>query len=897
MAEPVAKWNDQNDKHLLIYHLIDSGIVAKHLWDVAFTEATRADFIRWLALPEKEVKQVLAFWSALHDIGKATPAFQLKYSPGKEELHAEGYSFPNYALGETQHHSLLSAWIIEDWEGEMGIAPHPAFMNYLFAIGGHHGSYPNPGNFLDNPNRSANLGRGKWTKKRSELFEIIRSIFPAPQVSLPDLSKAEMNSFFLTFSGFVVAADWISSQDSYFSYLPELIDLDDYCALSNARALVALEKSGWKGWQPDEQQIAFDKCFPFSPNPIQIRMIEEAKLLENPGLLILEAPTGIGKTEAALVAADCLIHKGKMQGSYIAMPTQATSNQMFGRIESYLKQRYPDQEIELHLAHGNALLNIDYQELRFEAIADEESSRPSGVIAHSWFTPRKRTLLAPFGVGTVDQAFMSVLQTKHYFLRLFGLHRKVIIFDEVHAYDVYMVELFKRLLSWLRAIGSSVIILSATLPRSTRSELLAAFDQNATIGDDESGFPRISINDCKTIRTIPLDPVKNRSIRLERVEYGVSSPQELDHKEEPIVSLLKEKLNLGGCAAVICNTVDRAQAIFLALKASGVFSPTDLFLFHSRMPFYQRQKLEENILSRFGKNTESKMRNGVVVATQVIEQSLDLDFDLLVTDLAPVDLLIQRMGRLHRHSNPIRPKKLLHPVCVVSFPPLAENGLGKFTHDRWVYDEYILQRTLFALIERQNVMLPGQSDELIAQVYCTEPLESLTPEQNETLIVLYCKMLKGDETDIAAARNRLIPSAERESVLLAEQIFLEEDDPKVHKDMQAMTRITRPTVQLVCFIRSTDGSLRLADDLKPFKLETQPEGQMLRHVLRSMATSSNQEVFEHFIRHPPIEAWKTVPQLRYAYPIIFENGVYPVSEKLSIILDKELGLIYEKKTK
>jgi CRISPR-associated endonuclease/helicase Cas3 len=266
-----------------------------------------------------------------------------------------------------------------------------------------------------------------------------------------------------------------------------------YTARSGRKAHTSLEDLGWLGWQPTGETLSFTKAFAYlkfkEPRGVQAEVITAAKDLQPQILLILEAPTGIGKTEIAVYLADTWLQQYAGRGLYVAMPTQATSNQMYERIGDFLNNRYPKMHLNYHLVHGQAAWLDELRErVELQQVGDDDAAR---VLAESWFAPRKRTLLAPFGVGTVDQSFMSILQTRHFFVRLFGLSHKVIIFDEVHAYDTFMSTLFERLLAWLNAIGTSVIILSATLPAETRRKLVEAYSGQPLTRSGE--YPSLTI--------------------------------------------------------------------------------------------------------------------------------------------------------------------------------------------------------------------------------------------------------------------------------------------------------------------------------------------------------------------------------------------------------------------
>lgn len=883
----IGKWGDAVDGHPLAYHLIDSAAVAGLLWEQALTPGARQQFCRWLQLPEVECGRFLAFWTCLHDLGKATPAFQNKHAPTQDKLVKAGFDFPPLSKGDTRHHSLLSQWILKDLKDDLGVQPWGILHQFRFAIGGHHGCF-HVEEDEQRVNSLGNLGGEKWTAARRDLFNHLVDLLRPPTPPQLEMSRTDRNAFFNLLTGFFITADWISSQDDLFNYHEPTLSLAGYREESQRRAVEALQKTGWIGWQPDDRHPGFSELFSYPPLPLQNLAVQAADGLQNPFLMIIEAPTGCGKTETALLVADRAIQQQKLRGCYIAMPTQATSNQMFERVKHFLQKRYSNQDwINLQLVHGNAWLNKDFQNLRFNGIKDEDQDQPENagnVAAMDWFLPRKRSLLASFGVGTVDQAFLSVLCIKHQVLRLFGLHRKVVIFDEVHAYDVYMVEIFCQLLAWLRAIGTSVVILSATLPESTRQQLLKAYQVNAVDGTIATAYPRLSLNDGQKMSSVFLGKFDNRTIYLK--------PAPRDAKDW--LNTLRQLLADGGCAAVVCNTVDRAQEVYQAIQKENLVAPEDLFCLHARLPFCWRKAREEEILSCFGKLTQAPAapRRGIVVATQIIEQSLDLDFDLLITDLAPVDLLIQRMGRLHRHAHqkfpPLRPAALQEPCCLVCQPGLQEGQtLPDFEKDQYVYDPVFLNRTYFALLNRNFLSLPEMSDELINLVYSEASLPGCTPAQMAAISERHTQMANKSGRLSSAAQNRLIGDVD------CANAFGKNALPAGDSDADDMAGLTRgsvlPTVQLVCLVRR-EGRTVLLDEGFELDVEAPPEPQALSHLHASMVKISKRDVVQHFAQQLPHAAWKTQPSLREAFPVVFEDGECALGSGLTLVLDEKTGI-------
>jgi len=371
-----------------------------------------------------------------------------------------------------------------------------------------------------------------------------------------------------------------------------------------------LEAIGWTGWSPPDECVRFSSLFPFplGPAPLQQLVDSLADSIPDPAMVLIEAPTGEGKTEAAFFLADHWNCTSGQRGTYVAMPTQATANAMFTRFQEYLQRRYPHQAVNFHLLHGQASLSADYQQLRkiAQVYGQGETRSDTGqIMAQEWFTYRKRGLLGPFAVGTIDQALMAALPVHHGLVRMFGLAYKTVIFDEVHAYDTYTSNLLERLLTWLSELGCSVVMLSATLPANRRHGLIKAY--TGCSSDQEPGYPRITIAAPGMQKSRTFTVRESRTVQIEWVssDFGV------------LASDLKKVLENGGCAACVCNTVRRAQEFYNTLREALRDTDIELDLFHARFPFEERDRREKCVQRRFGKDGE-RPRAAVLMATQVM---------------------------------------------------------------------------------------------------------------------------------------------------------------------------------------------------------------------------------------------------------------------------------------
>jgi CRISPR-associated endonuclease/helicase Cas3 len=867
--------------HPLVCHMLDVAQVAWALWREALTPSVRDQFSDALSLEQEAAGRVIAFWAALHDLGKASPCFQRKYAPAQAELSKAGLSFPRLFSRESCPHGTISAQVLEPLlEAETGL-PRRIAKHIARAVGGHHGEWPIR-NDLD-ALRSSQLGDESWQAVRHEIFETFVTLFDPPSVQQLGDTLQE-NAFLMLLSGLVSAADWIGSIQKHFPYTDAPVDPARYVETAKERAHHTLHTLGWVGWQPPEQPLSFQHLFPFPPLPMQEAVIALARDLKEPSLVIIEAPTGSGKTESALYLAGCWAYVGQQRGMYVAMPTMATSNQMFSRVREFLRRRYPDALVNLQLIHSQARWRDDMQDLVLKTFDDQEGDT---LAAMAWFLPHKRSLLASFGVGTVDQALLSVLQARHFFMRLFGLGHKTVIFDEVHAYDTYMSTIFQRLLSWLRAVGASVVVLSATLPTQTRRQLLDAYlgtDGAKNMADLDVSYPAVTWAGENGPGTVPLPAPLDRRIALEWVE------------REPwaIAQCLKSELQEGGCAAVICNTVGRAQEIYRTLRDVDIVPASDLVLFHARFPFAWRDGIENRVLNDFGKEPRGgRPSKAIVVATQVIEQSLDLDFDLMVTDMAPVDLILQRAGRLHRHKQEGRPGPLALPRLLIAAPAVCE-GVPDFEKSVYVYEPYVLLRSYLALQKHKELALPSGTVDLIEAVYDDEDtgLSSVSGPLAEALQEARKRMERNQAKEQDEARRRLIAGPDNRRLMNISEALLEEEKPELHQALQALTRLIPPNISLVCLHRVGDGLFLEPDGSgSTVDVSQPPSPELTQELARHTITVSHWPTLSYFRAEPIPEGWRKHALLHTHRLVVFQDGICELKgTPYSLRLSREFGL-------
>lgn len=717
----------------LTVHLEDTGSVAGWLWNHWLSDGQRAYLVGEMRQSGREVdeetaEKLVRFLGLIHDLGKATPVFQIQrsYSNSQdldhillERLENAGFSgISNLILAspEKTHHTLAGEVLLHDFDILDDIAS---------IVGAHHGSpiserieytwqksYPK--NYYQSEDINSPIAL-RWKLVQKKIFEWALSESELDLTVLPEISQPAQ----VILSGLLIMADWIASNENYFP-LADVSDNDSLALDQNERFA-----SGMQKWfrdlpfsvsTPDNAEILFQKRFGFSPRSFQRTIFSTIQNIADPGIVVIEAKTGCGKTEAALAAAEQLAAATGRSGLFFGLPTQATANGLFERIVKWTESVAEEYgSTSIRLLHGKANLNPLMRKLKRNSWSvepdasniDTDGETGGTVSVNEWFSGRKTAILDDFVIGTVDQLLLMALQQKHLALRHLGFSRKVVIIDEVHAYDVYMQQYLKEALRWLGAYRVPVILLSATLPKDIRISLIHEYlmgrgAKSRDLKQRESSlldatYPLITFSDGNDIRQN--DDFKKEPDRDVNVKHL---------QEENFYDTLSMLYQEEGAIGVIVNTVRRAQAI--AQHCCELFGRDSVELLHAEFIATDRIAKEKKLMHMIGKGAERPKRK-IIIGTQVLEQSLDIDFDVLITDLCPMDLLIQRIGRLHRHDI-ARPKA--HEKSVVYV--LGESDTGEFeSGSSHIYGDYLLERTQAALPEVLHI--PSDVSPLVQQVY------------------------------------------------------------------------------------------------------------------------------------------------------------------------------------
>jgi len=623
--------------------------------------------------------------AATHDVGKWSPGFLCKCSQWLERenlaLVAERNAWETQNNIRHEVHSQNSIQLLLQCRGIKQSESSACAM----IAGAHHGKMYLPKNY---GNGDVSPLIDEWHSQRHQIIEAIEVEFNS-KISLAEIKKTDAIVPWLM--GLTSVADWIGSDESYFP-----VDKGLSQEKSKEAAKLAVESIGLSKPQI-KSNLSFKEIFGFDANDMQQKALFA---ITKPGLYVIEAPMGLGKTEAALACAYELLQSGQASGLYFALPTQLTSNRIHLRVKEFVEKIAVDSG-KTRLAHANAWLEPDYYQPR---PVQTTLNKPNvdATMSRDWFASAKRSLLANFGVGTIDQALMSIVAVKHFFVRRFALSGKVVIIDEVHSYDQFTGTLVNCLCDELQKLGCTIIILSATLLPTVRNKIIHAQKDET----HENSYPLIT--------------GKANNGELITPQSSLSTPKpvvkRIFKQQVQIITESIEAAQQGARVLWVCNTVNTAQEIFSQFIEAD--NKLEIGLLHSRFPHFVRQQQEEYWMERLGKNCKSK-EGCILLSTQIVEQSVDIDADILISELAPMDMLLQRMGRLWRHmdirTQVIRPVDQPEIWIVDESKSLAElrkensNELKKVLGVKAkVYHPYVLLKTYETLDQFETIKLADE---------------------------------------------------------------------------------------------------------------------------------------------------------------------------------------------
>jgi CRISPR-associated endonuclease/helicase Cas3 len=727
--------------HSIIYHSLDVAAVGFEL--IGRDRQRLGRIAAAVGIGIDTLRSAIPFFLTLHDIGKYARVFQAKLpdhwpvgslGPYREIAPGNNHVVTGFqllvALSDDGSCRGIFETVMPGWSASE--------RKILFcALAGHHGRPPEEGARRSiGPHDVCDRCVAAAEAHIQATYSLLR-----PSV-LPRRPAGALTVLGVGIAGLFVLSDWIGSAEFWFPYAAPLEGDETFERYWRFAQRVAVRAVDDAGVSPADVEDfgGMSKLFPDirTPSPVQGFAVG-ATLPDGPSLIVVEDVTGSGKTEAALTLAHRLMALSRANGLYVALPTEATANAMYARLGSSFRRLFKKNAApSLVLAHGRRALHEGFQASVVDAASRTQArngprggdgdERPSSAECADWIADdRRKAFLADIGAGTIDQALLAILPVKHQSLRIWGLADKVLIVDEAHAYDAYMTRELETLLEFHAALGGSTIILSATLPKVTRRRLVAAFRKGTSAGRDAdpvlnvTDYPLVTIVGPTSVDEVQ-QPIRDGLARF----VTATRVGELEKALARVVSAVQA----GARVAFVRNSVDEAIAACDQLRGAGV----EPLLFHARFTMIDRQRIEAEVMRRFGRSRDlgpGPAQEQVLVATQVIEQSLDLDFDLIVTDLAPIDLIIQRAGRLWRHARDERPVDGPE-LIVLSGEPIdasdkywASHVLGR---GAYVYrDHALLWRSARALFRAGGIATPGGVRALVEAVYDEANSEEAPP--------------------------------------------------------------------------------------------------------------------------------------------------------------------------
>ncbi|MGW6940015.1 CRISPR-associated helicase Cas3' [Streptomyces xanthophaeus] len=721
-------------------HAIDAAVMAGALWNLYLTPGQRRVIADGWGLTQAQARLFVVTLAGVHDIGKITPGFQSCAPDADEVSGLPGYE-PVPPGTRSPSHQRAAHLTLPDLLHRMHGMPlngRPTLQaghQIGQLISGHHGTYAaalsHQGNELTCPLVAVpGLGDKAWDEQRESLMCLIHTLFGTPVLPRQPASAPAA----AVTTGLVILADWLVSQSSWIEARRRRWAQDSAAdweahARRARRAAPATLRDAQLAPPSWNRVRSFADLFPHLDgrrlHPVQESLARHLPGLARTGagLLLITAPPGEGKTEAALYAERVMGPAAGTKGLAFLLPTMATTDAMWARVRDHAHSncRTPPP---VTLLHSMAWLDAAYTPDDLNTATGEP-----GIVAE-WLRGRHRGFLAGIAVGTWDQAALAVLPHRYMMLRWLGLSGKTVVIDEVHAYDAHGHALTLRLLQWLGALSVPVVLLSATVTGDSAAALIHAYRHGAGHRDTPAltpSYPGWTYTDHTTGTITTTESLTSH--RSHQLTIGLHhtphthNPEIPDGRAHALLELLTPlRETNSGCALIVCNTVADAQATHDLLTTTWCTRGQEplVRLLHARMPARQRTAVTRRLQRWTGPGGTRPARSFVIISTQVAEQSLDVDFDLVISDLAPLALLLQRAGRGHRHLRADRPAWA--PAGRARLAVLVPTGQLPPRHWGNIYPASVLRRTKDLLTTRDTptIHVPGDVQSLIDQVYGPE---------------------------------------------------------------------------------------------------------------------------------------------------------------------------------
>lgn len=675
-------WAKTAPKKSLINHMLETGIVAGCLTDTngiyhpvlnRLSEITGYDSDTLLAK--------IVFICAIHDIGKIHPTFQGRDEETLEVLRQENLN--QMSFDTRFRHEQYGANIFDRLSVEDVDIKNSDIIAQIIRM--HHQKEQKKNSDIDIIKIDDKEKAKKWRHIQNEIYDYIKNIFRFDNLNLinKNINKSELFVVQNAILGIMITADWIAS-NSYVFDNQQYENVDEFLESRKTQALKFLNNEGLIRQQIPVMQD-FRSAFGFNGRPVQ-NDVEKIVHKNDIKCMLIESDCGSGKTEAALYAAAVLGNRSGLSGIYMGLPTGVSAEAIQDRVDEFLTSRGM-RNTKLYTSKSMLLREPDKKPI--------------------WTDMSRQRLLAASAVGTVDQVMTAARLVRFESVRMDGLASKVLIIDEIHAYDAYMLAVIKDLLKICGELGVPIIMLSATLPISTKNDLLGVLCD----GDIElhNGYPMISYvtKDGNVHEHVSHQYMPDKKISCELLP--------ILNDNDKIARYAVDAVKDGGCECVIMNTVADAICVYDKIKKNKK-NDCKIILYHSRMTINARDETSQKILAMCGKDRTKRPERVIIVGTQVLEQSLDVDVDYMITAICPSDLLFQRIGRYHRHGDAGTIRE--HVVVANTVQVLIPSDLSSYGGTEYVYEKCYLDATIDAINEHNgHLLIPSGMPDMINYVY------------------------------------------------------------------------------------------------------------------------------------------------------------------------------------
>lgn len=851
----------------ILSHSLDTAAVAEALLTNGIFKTILPDLAVWIKKTCSdsscaEIQNLVLYLASLHDIGKINPFFTGKSDEkGACKLLDSEELIKDYRrdMNQFRHEDYTKSVLLRIWKEKERFESVNARRkdsttdNLVKILSLHHQGKQGKGKEI--PDCDA---KNLWKSQQDKLEEIMFDMFHPPQIILNSTTCNHVSATCMVLLGIIILSDWLASSDAFanFDILENEKCVDYYCRIRE-RAYDLVKRS-----HLSETELPKGKQFTDIWKNIprdgmrSLQTVTEhiMEVQEKPLLLLIEAPMGEGKTEAGAYAAFCMGKYFGKKGFYVALPTAATANQMHGRMEQLMKDTLPESQVRL--LHSLAWLSDEVTKEESDIFSEDRR------YVQEWTKPLRRGLLEGYSVGTVDQVLMSALYVRYGVMRLLGIQNKVLILDEVHAYDAYMQDILQRMLEWCRELRIPVVMLSATLATETKKKVLDVYRVDYK---EEQEYPAITaVYENGDYQISPIPEVSKRRV------ISINTMAIL-HDLDAIRNCALKTVEGGGCLCILVNTVGRAQKLYQNLKeAAG--EEMELYLFHARFAEGRKCEIETQMIELFGADKSKRPHRAIVVSTQVMEQSLDVDFDYMITEIAPIDLILQRLGRMFRHEYTVRPKGCDTPKGIILIPKEQED----FGVNEWVYPQVLLELSMQYLKEHPQISCPEAIREAVEFVYGNESLQYADMEK-------WMERMFQEDMKRSQAKSYELkkPKGNRFNVFDSDDIF---DDSEKRSFLSAKTRLTEPTRRIAIVPGELFGKI---------KNEQRISGVLAQQVFLYSVSVREQQIEPYFKDMEDAGMLEGTGLLKYMLIFPGKDGMVHIGKDTIFDLNRELGFFIQ----